>query len=30
VRAAGTQRSFPSRRDVADELSIIKEREEHD
>ena len=26
VRAAGTQRSFPSRRDVADELSIIKER----
>jgi ribokinase len=30
VRAAGTQRSFPSHRDVADELSIIKERKEHD
>ena len=30
VRAAGTQRSFPSRRDVADELSIINERKAHD
>ena len=28
VRAAGTQRSFPSRRDVADEISIINERKE--